>query len=182
MEQRKLTKGDLDKVRGIEGFPIGKDEDIIALSNAPYYTACPNPFIEEFIKENGTPYDEEVDDYHCEPYSEDVEENKHDLIYNIHGYHTKVPPKAIKTLIEHYTKPGDIVFDGFCGSGMTGIAAQTCSDKKGNAEPRAAILNDLATYATFITSNYNTPNNGVVIFEIERIIEASGMIVGTHAA
>lgn len=50
MEKRKLTKEDIDKVRDIEGFPIGTDEDIIALSDAPYYTACPNPFIKEFIE------------------------------------------------------------------------------------------------------------------------------------
>ena len=99
MERRKLTKEDIDKVRNIEGFPLGTDEDIIALSDAPFYTACPNPFIEDFIKEYGTPYDEETDDYHREPFSDDVEENKHDLIYNIHGYHTKVPPKAIQTYI-----------------------------------------------------------------------------------
>lgn len=30
--------------RKIEGFPIGSDEDILALSDPPYYTACPNPF------------------------------------------------------------------------------------------------------------------------------------------
>ena len=35
--------------RQIEGFPIGKDEDIIALSDPPYYTACPNPWINDFI-------------------------------------------------------------------------------------------------------------------------------------
>ena len=46
----KLTKEDLDKVRNIEGFPIGSDEDIIALSRPHYYTACPNPFIADFIK------------------------------------------------------------------------------------------------------------------------------------
>ena len=34
MERRKLTKADLDKVRDIEGYPIAKDEDIIALSDA----------------------------------------------------------------------------------------------------------------------------------------------------
>ena len=28
--------------------------------------------------------------------------------------------------ILHYTEPGDIVFDGFCGTGMTGVAAQMC--------------------------------------------------------
>lgn len=76
MEPRKLTKEDIDKVRDIEGFPIGTDEDIIALSDAPYYTACPNPFIEEFIKENGTPYDEATDDYHREPFAADVSEGK----------------------------------------------------------------------------------------------------------
>lgn len=36
--------------RQIEGFSIGEDEDILALSDPPYYTACPNPFIEDFIK------------------------------------------------------------------------------------------------------------------------------------
>lgn len=171
MEPRKLTKEDIDKVRNIEGFPIGTDEDIIALSNAPYYTACPNPFIEEFIRENGTPYDEETDDYHREPFSDDVEENKHDLIYNIHGYHTKVPPKAIQTYIRHYTKPGDIVFDGFSGSGMTGVAAQMCGDGYGSDGARNAIICDLSSYATFISSNYNTPNDGMVIAELERIID-----------
>lgn len=30
----------------------------------------------------------------------------------------------------HYTEPGDIVFDGFCGTGMTGVAAQLCGDRK----------------------------------------------------
>ncbi|MBN2056798.1 hypothetical protein JW905_17855, partial [bacterium] len=27
--------------RKIEGFPIGSDEDILNLSDPPYYTACP---------------------------------------------------------------------------------------------------------------------------------------------
>ena len=49
--------------RKIEGFPIGEDEDILALSDPPYYTACPNPFIENFIKHYGKPYDPETDDY-----------------------------------------------------------------------------------------------------------------------
>lgn len=109
MEPRKLTKEDIDKVRDIEGFPIGTDEDIIALSDAPYYTACPNPFIEEFIRENGTPYDEETDDYHREPFAADVSEGKTDPIYMAHTYHTKVPHKAIMQYILHYTKPGDVV-------------------------------------------------------------------------
>lgn len=171
MESKKLAKEDIDKVRDIEGFPIGTDEDIIALSDAPNYTACPNPFISEFIEKNGTPYDETTDKYHREPLSDDVEENKHDLIYNIHGYHTKVPPKAIQTYIRHYTEPGDIVFDGFCGSGMTGVAAQMCDDTFEGNNSRCAIISDISAYAAFISANYNSPNTDTVIDEIEKIIE-----------
>lgn len=126
MEKRKLTKADLDSVRDIEGFPIAEDEQIIQLSEEPFYTACPNPFIKEFLTKKGHPYDETTDDYHCEPYTADVSVGKGDPIYNSHMYHTKVPYKAIMKYILHYTKPGDVVFDGFCGSGMTGVAAQMC--------------------------------------------------------
>ena len=139
----------LDSVRDIEGFPIGKDEDILALSDAPLYTACPNPYVNEFIKAFGTPYDEETDDYERKPFVSDVSEGKNDPIYNAHSYHTKVPHKAIMKFIEHYTDEGDIVFDGFCGTGMTGVAAQLLN--------RKAILSDLSPAATFIAYNYNTP-------------------------
>jgi len=168
----KLTKEDIDKVRHMEGFPIGTDEDIIALSNPPYYTACPNPFIEDFIEEYGTPYDEETDDYKREPFAADVSEGKSGSIYNAHTYHTKVPHKAIMRYILHYTEPGDIVFDGFCGTGMTGVAAQMCGTPDSDLEfkykienempdikwgTRKAILSDLSPAATFIAYNYNTP-------------------------
>lgn len=168
MERRKLTKEDIDKVRGIEGFPVGTDEDIIALSDAPYYTACPNPFIGEFIREKGTLYDEATDDYNREPFASDVSEGKNDPVYNVHTYHTKVPYRAIMKYILHYTKPGDIVFDGFCGSGMTGFAAQMCgidnpllkqemlaSVEGSEWGARNAVLSDLAPAATHIAWNYN---------------------------
>ncbi|MBF0121087.1 MAG: DNA methylase [Desulfobacterales bacterium] len=141
----------LNSVRNIEGFPIGKDEDILALSDPPYYTACPNPYINDFIEEYGKPYDENTDNYHREPFIGDVSEGKNDPIYNAHSYHTKVPHKAIMKYIEHYTDEGDIVFDGFCGTGMTGVAAQLLN--------RKAILCDLSPIATFIAYNYNNPVN-----------------------
>ncbi len=115
--------------RKIEGFPIGADEDILALSDPPYYTACPNPFIGDFIKQYGKPFDAANDNYKREPFAADVSEGKNDPIYNAHSYHTKVPHKAIMRYILNYTEPGDIVFDGFCGTGMTGVAAQLCGDK-----------------------------------------------------
>ncbi len=164
----KFTKEDIDKVRHIEGFPVGDDEDIIALSNPPYYTACPNPFIEEFIKQYGTPYDELLDEYHREPFASDVSEGKNEPIYNAHSYHTKVPYKAIMRYILHYTEPGDIVFDGFSGTGMTGVAAQMCQDPDPEFKflieqempnikwgERKAVLNDLSPAASFIAHNYN---------------------------
>jgi hypothetical protein len=47
--------------REIEGFPIGSNEDILALSDPPYYTACPNPWVANFIRHYGKPYDPETD-------------------------------------------------------------------------------------------------------------------------
>lgn len=138
----------LQELKHIEGFPIGEDEDILALSNPPYYTACPNPYINEFIEKYGKPYNEETDDYHREPFVGDVSEGKGEAIYNAHTYHTKVPPKAIENYIEHYTNEGDIVLDGFAGTGMTGVACQTRN--------RHAILNDLSPIASFITYCLNS--------------------------
>jgi DNA methylase. len=118
--------------RKIEGFPIGEDEDILALSDPPYYTACPNPWIGDFIKEweSQKPETPEYYQYHIEPFAADVSEGKYDPIYKYHPYPTKVPHKAIMRYILHYSRPGDIVFDAFCGTGMTGVAAQMCEDKK----------------------------------------------------
>jgi len=117
--------------RKIEGFPIGSDDDILNLSDPPYYTACPNPWIADFIAEweAQKPEQPEGSHYHREPFAADVSEGKQDPIYNAHSYHTKVPYKAIMRYLLHYTQPGDIVFDGFAGTGMTGVAAQMCGDR-----------------------------------------------------
>ena len=117
--------------RAIEGFPLGEDDDILALSDPPYYTACPNPWLKDFMEqwEKDKPKSETDEPYHREPFAADVKEGKNDPIYNAHSYHTKVPHKAIMRYILHYTEPGDIVFDGFCGTGMTGVAAQMCGDR-----------------------------------------------------
>lgn len=69
--------------------------------------------------------------------------------YNAHSYHTKVPPEAIIPFIDHYSRPGDVVLDPFCGSGMTGVAAML-SDRK-------AILSDLSVAATHLAYNHTRP-------------------------
>ena len=160
--------------RALPGFPNGSDGDILRMSDPPFFTACPNPFVEEFLRLYGRPYDPE-EAYEREPFSVDVSEGKRNALYQAHGYHTKVPHLAIVPSILHYTEPGDVVLDGFSGSGMTGLAAQWCGTAptnyrrtleaawkaEGLAAPkwgqRRAILNDLGPAATFIAAGYNLP-------------------------
>lgn len=196
---REELRKKLPELKQIEGFPIGEDEDIIALSDPPYYTACPNPWINEFIeeweKEKFTKYGREPqEEYHREPFAADISEGKNDPIYNAHSYHTKVPHKAIIHYLMHYTKPGDIIYDGFCGTGMTGVAAYEAGNIEalkemnllvddngivrnqeneivGNIGERLAVLNDLSPAATSIAANYVNPQ-----FVSEFKVEASKIL------
>ena len=169
--------------RKTDGFPIGDDEDILRMSDPPFYTACPNPFLPNFIRNFGREYDPS-EKYDREPLAADVSEGKNDAIYNAHAYHTKVPPKAIARYVLHYTNPGDVIFDGFCGSGMTGVGASLAAqppadlrasiedDARKNRQPkpvwgiRPCILSDLSPVASFIAFNYNSPLD-LVQFEKE---------------
>ena len=95
------------------------------MSDPPWYTACPNPFLADFVRVYGKPFDPK-ERYERDPFAIDVSVGKTDELYKAHGYHTKVPHLAIVPTILHYTEPGDIALDGFAGSGMTGVAAQWC--------------------------------------------------------
>jgi DNA modification methylase len=193
---REELRKKLPELREIEGFPIGEDDDIINLSDPPYYTACPNPWLNDFIDEwekekvqleaeGKRKADFEVK----EPYASDVSEGKSNPVYTAHTYHTKVPHPAIMRFILHYTQPGDVVFDGFAGTGMTGVAAQSCGDSQSvyatkilkewkdlyNSSPiwgvRHAICGDLSPYAADMSFCYNTPlNPDLLKKEIARII------------
>ncbi len=79
--------------------------------------------------------------------------------------------------ILHYTSPGEVVYDGFSGTGMTGVAARLCGEPDAEfqttlthegaashyAKPRwgfrNAIVSDLSPLATFVAHNYNRPLN-----------------------
>ena len=131
----------LPELRKRPDFPVGEDDDILRLSDPPWYTACPNPFLAEFVGHHGRPYDPD-EPYHREPLAVDVSEGKTDPLYRAHGYHTKVPHRAIVPSILHYTRPGDLILDGFCGTGMTGVAAQCCE-----TPPEVVPLRDRDTVA-----------------------------------
>jgi hypothetical protein len=190
--------------RQIEGFPIDADEDILAMSDPPYYTACPNPWLSDFIahwsaekrglrteQEDKNPQSSALSpqSYNRKPFAVDVSEGKTDSIYRAHSYHTKVPHLAIVPSILHYTDPGDVVLDGFCDSGMTGIAAQWCGtapesyrreleatwQREGFDKPqwgaRRSVQCDLSPAATFIAANYNLP------FDVDAFAQAGRQLL-----
>lgn len=192
---REELRKKLPELRKIEGFPIGEDDDIINLSDPPYYTACPNPWLNDFIAE----WEKEKEQLKAEgkrsdnfdvkiPYASDVSEGKSNPVYTAHTYHTKVPHPAIMRYLLHYTQPGDIVLDGFAGTGMTGVAAASCANASDdiatrinnewqlqfghtpNWGARHAVCGDLSPYATNIAYFYNTPVDVWALKkEVERI-------------
>ena len=81
--------------------------------------------------------------------AERIEVSKTSVYQRAHSYHTKVPPDAIIPFIKAFTHPGDTVFDPFCGSGMTGIAALLTD--------RNALLSDVSIAAVHIARNYTRP-------------------------
>jgi 16S rRNA G966 N2-methylase RsmD len=104
------------------------------------------------------------------PFVADVTVGKGNPFYKAHSYPTKVPYPAIMRFLLHYTKPGDLVLDGFAGSGSTGVAAQAC----GQPEPkvrreiedemgsvawgyRRAVISDLSPSASLIAAGMNLP-------------------------
>jgi len=83
------------------------------------------------------------------PFTGNIRAGKNTYVYDAHTYHTKVPPEGIVKLLEYYTRPGQVVLDPFCGSGMTGVAAEKLG--------RKALLSDLSPAATFIATHLTSP-------------------------
>lgn len=75
--------------------------------------------------------------------------SKGNSAYQVHTYPTKVPPAAIEPFILASSEPGATVLDPFCGSGMTGLAAQNTG--------RRAILSDLAPGAVHLAHGHTHP-------------------------
>lgn len=158
---------DVEALRSVPGCPEGSDSAIRAMSSPPAHTACPNPFADEWAS---AAIGEAGERTNPGPYASDSTSGKTSLVYKAHSFPTKVPHEAIMRLILHYTAPGDLVLDGFCGSGMTGVAAQMCgspsmklrTEIEAELGPvawgsRTAYLQDLSPSATFIAAGLNLP-------------------------
>ena len=72
---------------------------------------------------------------------------KHSSAYLIHKYWSRKPANVIRTLVEQYTRPGDLVLDPFCGSGVTLVEAVRL-DRRAigiDLNPTAALLSAVST-------------------------------------
>jgi len=68
---------------------------------------------------------------------------KTSALYTFHSYWSKKDPSLIQKYVEHYTQPGDLILDPFCGSGTTGLAALL--------ERRVPILIDASPSAALLS-------------------------------
>ena len=106
------------------------------------------------------------------------------VLFSAFPYPTKISPETIALFIAAHTKPGETVFDGFAGSGTTGIAALLCSnpteEMKKEAKrlglkvtwgARRAVLNELGVLGSFVGQTLcNPPNPDRFRSEAERIL------------
>ncbi len=109
----------------------------------------PNPELRSFVERriDERPYDPSGYDYQRSDFTQPIETTKNSPIFKMHGYHLgKKPHDAVQAYINHYTTPGDLVLDPFCGSGSTALAALILG--------RRAIAVDASPAATFITRFY----------------------------
>ncbi len=126
-----------------------------------YYSSGPNPNLRAFVEQHATPYDPATDAYAVLPFDRSISiDSRKSASMDLHIYWSKKPHDAIREYIRHYTQPGDLVLDPFCGSGGTALAALM--------EGRKAIAIDLSPAATFITKNYCTP---VDVDELQKAFE-----------
>ena len=91
-------------------------------------------------------------------------------LFSAFPYPTKISPEAIALFIAAHTRPGDTVFDGFAGSGATGLGALLCGDPppelradakrlglKAQWGERHAVLCELGVLGAFIGETLTNP-------------------------
>ncbi|MCY4362494.1 MAG: DNA methyltransferase [Gammaproteobacteria bacterium] len=103
-------------------------------------------------------------------YSRELSAKRTGHLYGAFPYPTKISPEAIALFIAAHTKPGDTVFDGFAGSGTTGLATLLCEDPpdelRSEAErlklnvtwgARNAVLYELGALGAFVGETLTNP-------------------------
>ena len=80
--------------------------------------------------------------------TEGMEAEGHTPIYKMHKYFARRPQNVFSALIKNYSEEGDIIFDPFCGGGVTMV--------EGASLNRHVIANDINPLAAFITKCEST--------------------------
>lgn len=101
--------------------------------------------------------------------------NRGGPLYGAFPYPTKISPEAIALFIAAHTKPGDTVFDGFAGSGTTGVAALLCANPPQQLREEAkrlglnvewgarnAVLYELGALGAFVGRTLTNPPDSKV--------------------
>ena len=92
-------------------------------------------------------------------YARALPANRSGPLYGAFPYPTKISPEAVALFVAAHTSPEDTVFDGFAGSGTTGLAALLC------AAPPAA----LRTEATRLRLNVRWGVRNAVLYELSAL-------------
>ena len=116
-------------------------------------------------------------------YQNPMKANRSGALFSAFPYPTKISPEAIALFIAMHTKPGDTIFDGFAGSGTTGLAALLCGNPseemrneakqlglEPNWGPRNAILYEVGVLGSFIASTLTNPPNPHDFFEAASVL------------
>lgn len=118
-------------------------------------------------------------------YSAPLNSSRGGALFSAFPYPTKISPETIALFIAAHTNPGDTVYDGFAGSGTTGVAALLCArptdEMKKRADrlgltvrwgPRRAVLREVGVLGSFIAQTLcDPPDPEVFRREAERILQ-----------
>ncbi len=113
-------------------------------------------------------------------------------LFNAHAYPTKISPESVALLIACHTKPGDLVFDGFGGSGTTALGSLLCSKpseelkdeaNKRGLQPiwgaRRAVVYELSGLGSFIASTLcSRPSPARFMLATQRVLAEAERRIG----
>jgi 16S rRNA G966 N2-methylase RsmD len=110
------------------------------------------------------------DDQFAQLYDSPLPSTRSGPLFAAHSYPTKISHESAAACILVHTKPGDVILDGFSGSGSTGLAAALCGNPPDELRNRLesrygplvwgdrnAVLYDISPLATFISRTLLNP-------------------------
>lgn len=120
-------------------------------------------------------------------YSRPLVSKRTGALFGAFPYPTKISPDAIALYIAAHTKPGDTVFDGFGGSGTTGLAALLCERPSEELQAEAirlgidvkwgarnAVLYEIGALGSFVARTLTNPPDPAVFKRAAENVLAAG--------